>query len=192
MSPIFKWNSNIRDKRRRISLKKRECERKNIYTQLRNVAFGIYWFSSSLWNFHFYGVDVPFALGTNFSRLLSAKIAKVHVCVCIRKSRRRKVGRTCKDNFHELGLTVSLRYNKFSRIIIIPRFRTASNFRQIFSREVGRVISGLSKLSTSLRLISTTFSLHSLCLRLPSFVKKFISPSLSLSPRSCRFYTRRG
>lgn len=125
-------------------------------------------------------MDVPFALGTNFSRLLSAKIAKVHVCVCIRKSRRRKVGRTCKDNFHELGLTVSLRYNKFSRIIIIPRFRTASNFRQIFSREVGRVISGLSKLPTSLRLISTTFSLHSLCLRLPSFVKKFISP-LSLS-----------
>lgn len=124
----------------------------------------------------------PLRSGDKLFSLIKRKNCKsTRVCVCVYvKVEEEKVGRTCKDNFHELGLTVSLRYNKFSRIIIIPRFRTASNFRQIFSREVGRVISGLSKLPTSLRLISTTFSLHSLCLRLPSFVKKFISPSLSL------------
>lgn len=92
MSPIFKWDSNIRGKRR-VSLKKRECERKiYIYAGccIRNILVFLFFVKLPFLR----AMDVLFAPGTNFSRLL--KIAKVYVyacgCICI-KVKEEKVGR---------------------------------------------------------------------------------------------------
>lgn len=102
----------------RIEYLRKSASKGNIYTVagccIRNILVFLFFEKTSI------STGWTFALGTNFSRLLSAKNCTNPICIY--KSEE-KVGRTCKDNFHELDLIVSLR---FSRIIIVPRFAPAS------------------------------------------------------------------
>lgn len=179
MSPIFKWDSNIRGKRR--IFEKARVWKKNIYIcrMLHSEYIGFPLLRET-------SVSTedgrPLRSGDKlFSLIKNCKSVRICVWVYMHKSKRRESrSRTCKDNFHELGLTISLR---FPRIMIIPRFRTAPTFRQIFDRVISKPskTSNLPSINSANLLVSPSLVLFAYVFLRKAFVKKFISPSLWIS-----------
>lgn len=117
-----------------------------------------------------------------FSLIKNCKSVRICVWVYMHKSKRRESrSRTCKDNFHELGLTISLR---FPRIMIIPRFRTAPTFRQIFDRVISKPskTSNLPSINSANLLVSPSLVLFAYVFLRKAFVKNYLSPLPSGSP----------